>query len=149
MVVTQLPSGPESLLVEATFSSIPPPLLFRYWIEPEKLLQWWSWPEEIEIEPYLGSTYHLGAPPKNWHLRGHYTIFDFPKQLAFTWRWDHDLPEDATREVTLAFEPQVGGGTRLELRHGPYVNTLEDQELRIEHHLAGWNYFLPRLQNVS
>ncbi|QBD79423.1 SRPBCC domain-containing protein [Ktedonosporobacter rubrisoli] len=148
MAITQLPSGFDSLLIEATFPSTQPSLLFRYWIEPEKLPQWWSWPQEIEIQPYQGGTYHLGAPQKNWHLRGSYTLFDFPRQLAFTWRWDHDPAEDMTREVNLTFEPLGSEGTRLRLRHGPYENTARDQELRVEDHLAGWNYFLPRLQNL-
>lgn len=148
MAITQLPSDFESLLIEAPFPSTHPSLLFSYWIEPDKLPKWWIWPQEIEIQPYIGGAYHLGAPQKNWHLRGNYTLFDFPRQLTFTWRWDHDLQEDATREVKLIFEPLGSGGTRLVLCHGSYKNTPEDQELRIEHHLAGWNYFLPRLQEM-
>ncbi len=148
MPITQLPSSLETLLIEADFPSIPPPILFRYWTDPDLLRQWWSWPEQVEIQPHLGGTYHLGAPEKNWHLRGHYTAFDAPRLLAFTWHWDHDPDESASREVRLVFEPRGTDGTRLHLIHGPYDATSPDQKLRIEDHLGGWNYFLPRLQDL-
>ena len=48
----------------------------------------------------------------------------------------------------IVFEPVAPDGTRLLLTHGPYIDTPEDQELRIEHHLAGWKHFLSRLQQL-
>jgi hypothetical protein len=32
------------------------------------------------------------------------------------------------------------------LTHGPYTDSADDQQVRIEHHLAGWQHFIPRLQ---
>jgi uncharacterized protein YndB with AHSA1/START domain len=52
------------------------------------------------------------------------------------------------RQVEVVFTPLANGGTRLQLTHGPYLNTSEDQEIRIEEHLAGWNHFLPLLQQA-
>jgi uncharacterized protein YndB with AHSA1/START domain len=148
MAITQRASGPETLLIEADFAVCDPATLFRYWTEPDLLVRWWSWPQQVEIEPRLNGSYHLGAPQKNWHLRGHYTAFDAPNLLAFTWRWDHDSLTSATREVRITFEPRAAGGTRLLLSHGPYEDTPEEQRVRIDDHLAGWSYFLPRLQKL-
>ena len=52
-----------------------------------------------------------------------------PARLAFTWRWDHDPPETATREVWLALEPLASQGMRLLLTQGPYQDTPDDQKI--------------------
>ena len=146
METTQLPSEHDILLIEADFPSTAPQILFDYWTQPALLEQWW--PQKAELVAQTGGTYHLSWSRMNWHLRGHYTSFKPGKQLGFTWRWDHDLLETAMREVSLTFEPGINGGTRLLLAHGPYSDTPEDQEIRIEHHLVGWQHFLPRLQQL-
>lgn len=146
MAITQLSSGSEILLLEADFLSASPLTLFTYWTDPALLQQWW--PQEAELQPQINGSYHLSWPQMNWHLRGHYTHFEPGKLLAFTWRWDHDPLEEATREVKIIFAPVATGGTRILLSHGPYANTSEDQELRIEHHLAGWEHFFARLQEA-
>lgn len=149
MVVTQLPSGPDILRVEADFPSASPHILFDYWTQPALLQQWW--PQEAELVPQIGGLYHLGWPQMNWHLRGHYTSFDPGKRLGFTWKWDDNAQEVGEREVEIVFEPLAllaTAGTRILLTHGPYIDTLEDQELRIEQHLVGWKHFLSRLQNL-
>ena len=48
--------------------------------------------------------------------------------------------------VDVTFEHTSDRTTRLLLTHGPYTETPQDQDLRLEHHLAGWLHFLPRLQ---
>ncbi|GER90403.1 activator of HSP90 ATPase [Dictyobacter vulcani] len=146
MTVTQLPSSFDILLLEVDFPASLPQLVFDYWTQPALLQQWW--PQAAELVRKVGSAYHLSWPQMNWHLRGHYTTFELAKQLVFTWRWDHEEPEEVGREVKLVFEPLETIGTRLHLSHGPYNDTPEDQELRIEHHLAGWQHFLPRLQQL-
>ena len=146
MAVTQLLSGPETLLMEAMFPFSAPSTTFRHWIEPALLQQWW--PEQAEVQPYSGGHYHLSWPRMEWHLRGQYLAFEPSNNLAFTWRWDHDSADEATREVHLTFEPLSDQGTRLVLTHGPYLDTLADQEVRLEHHLAGWRHFLSRLASV-
>jgi uncharacterized protein YndB with AHSA1/START domain len=146
MSLTQLPSGPETLLIKADFPCTSPQMLFRYWTEPALLEEWW--PQNAEIEPYSGGRYHLSWPKMNWHLRGTYTSFAIGKHLAFTWRWDSDEQEPGERIVKLAFDPLADGGTRLLLTHGPYEETPAEQELRLEHQLAGWQHFLARLQQL-
>ena len=146
MALTQLPSGWETLLVEADFPGVFPQVLFCYWTEPALLERWW--PQRAEIEPSVGGRYHLSWPGMNWHLRGSYTSFEAGKHLAFTWRWDSDEQEPGERIVELTFEPLPGDSTRLLLTHGPYEDTPAEQELRLEHHLAGWQHFLARLQQL-
>lgn len=146
MPVTQLTSGPEILIVAAEFPTADPRTIFAYWTEPMQLERWW--PQHAEVEPHVGGAYHLSWPQQDWHLRGRYTAFEPGERLDFTWKWDHDAPTDSAREVAIALTPDDSGGTRLLLTHGPYLDTPEEQELRLEHHLAGWLYFLPRLQAI-
>jgi len=141
----QLPSSATTLIVEAHFPHASAQEVFDYWTQPALLQTWW--PQEAEIEPQDGGKYHLSWPAMNWHLRGRYTCFEPGKRLAFTWRWDHDEEGTRDRIVSLLFEAEHGNGTRLQLTHGPYVETPEDQNVRLVHHLAGWLHFLPRLQN--
>ena len=146
MSITQLPSAPTTLIIAALFPTTAPETLFAYWAQSALLQQWW--PQQAELEPQLGGNYHLSWPAMNWHLRGHYTAFEPAQRLAFTWKWDHDPQELREREVSLTFEPVPTGGTRLLLTHGPYDDTPEEQAIRSEHHLTGWQHFLPRLQGV-
>lgn len=146
MSIMQLPSGSNELVIVAEFSKIAPCEVFDYWTKPELLCMWW--PQEAEIDARVGGVYHLAWPRMNWHLRGQYTRFEPGKRLAFTWKWDHDEEGKAVREVTIVLEPLPDRGTKLTLTHGPYTDSMEDQEVRIEHHLAGWQHFLPRLQSL-
>ncbi len=149
MVVTQLTSGPEILIVEADFPTADLRTLFAYWTEPMLLERWW--PQHAEVEPRVGGAYHLSWPQQDWHLRGRYTTFEPSERLDFTWKWDHDPFDEPERTVAIIFEHVSGAtsnGTRLLLSHGPYLDTPEEQTLRLDHHLAGWLYFLPRLQAI-
>lgn len=147
MSVNQLPSGPEKVVVEATFPLVTPGRLFDYWTQPPLIQSWW--PPQAEIEAREGGTYHLSWPRMNWHLRGHYTSFEPGKQLAFTWGWDDNPQDPGTREVSMLFEPLADSGTRLVLTHGPYAETPEDQAIRLEQHLVGWQHFLGCLKEVA
>lgn len=146
MSVAQIPSSPELLLVAGEFPATPPQDLFAYWTQPELLCLWW--PLEAEVEPREGGSYRLSWPTQGWNLRGRYTVFEPGERLGFTWRWDHDAEGAGERQVMVIFGPLTTGGTRLRLTHGTYVDTPDDQELRIESHLVGWLHFLGRLQQT-
>ena len=146
MPVTQLPSGPETLVIVAEFPAATPANLFAYWTQPALVQAWW--PQRVEIEPHVGGNYHFSWPAMAWHLRGRYLAYQPGERLAFTWRWDHDPSTDPERIVTVHVESLPGGNARLRLTHGPYASTPADQEMRLEHHLAGWLHILPRLQQV-
>src|SRR5579872_5518408 len=121
MSITQVPSNSDKLVIVAEFDKLTPHAVFDYWTKPELLCAWW--PQEAEIDARIGGTYHLSWLRMNWHLRGQYTHYEPGKQLAFTWKWDHDDEGTAVREVVIVLEALPVGGTKLTLTHGPYTDT--------------------------
>jgi uncharacterized protein YndB with AHSA1/START domain len=146
MTITQIPSSSDKRVLAAEFPGVVPALLFNYWTKPELICTWW--PQKAEIDPRPGGVYHLSWPQMHWHLRGLYTAFEPGKKLAFTWRWDHDPPGIPVTTVEIIFEPLPTGGTGMLLTHSPYSDSVEDQQMRVDHHLAGWQHFIPKLQEV-
>src|SRR5438270_4066275 len=146
MSVAQVASPPDRLIIVAEIQHASLARTFDYWIKPDLLCQWW--PQEAEIQPQVGGTYHLSWPKMNWHLRGHFTAFEPGELLTFTWKWDHEGENVAVKDVRIVFETSSDEGTKLTLTHGPYADTQEDQDRRINQHLEGWMHFLPRLQAV-
>ncbi len=145
MALVELQTGHDILVVEEIVPGFSALALFNHWIQPDLLCLWW--PPEAEIDARLGGAYHLTWPQQNWHLRGHYTSFEPGKTLGFIWRWDHEPAELPTRDVLIQFAPDAGGGTKLTLTHSVYGDSAEEQEQRASH-LAGWQYFFDRLQNI-
>ena len=154
------PTGNETLVVTTDVPDCSPVRLFDFWTLPELICQWW--PQQASIEARVGGAYLLTWPAMDWRLRGHYTAFDPGHLLAFTWAWDHDSTDAPPKLVTIEFAATIAAedaededrtldqpGTRLTLTHGSYLATPAEQELRIEHHLAGWRHFLPRLQQAA
>ena len=146
MVVMQLPSTNNELVIMGDIQNVPPDVLFEYWTKPDLIKKWW--PPEAEIEPRLGGSYHLSWPQRNWHLRGHYTSFDPGKKLAFTWHWDHDPESIPVTEVVIVFESLPNDGTRMTLTHGSFSDSVEDQQMRADH-LEGWEHFIGKLQDLK
>ena len=142
MMVTELQTDRDKLVVVANFPHIPPTTLFNYWIEPELLQKWW--PPEAEIEPRMGGAYHLFWPQGKWHLHGHYTDFDPGKTLAFTWQWDH---YPVVKNVVVTFESFDEDGSRMMVTHSPYGDAEQDRVDR-EGHREGWIYFVSQLQKL-
>jgi uncharacterized protein YndB with AHSA1/START domain len=142
--VDELPSSPDTLVVTAHFSGFSPRSLFSHWVDPTLLTRWW--PQKAEIDARQGGSYHLSWPGMNWHLRGTYTAFDPGRQLAFTWRFDHES-ERPQEEVVITLDAD-GDGADLLLTHGPYPDTEEGREAR-RGHLQGWEHFLPKLQALA
>ncbi len=142
--VVQQASGPEQLMVSTFYRGVMPGELFRYWMQPDLLVQWW--PPRAEIDPWEGGQYHLSWPAMKWDLRGTFTHYEQDSRLAFTWRWDHE-PNTAMRHVDVRFEPIGDIGTQLTLTHSAYLERVKDQEER-QGHLDGWTYFLARLHDA-
>ena len=143
MSATQAPSTTDKVVIIAEFANCTSEALFDCWVKPDLITQWW--PPVAEIEPALGGTYHLSWPKMNWHLRGRYTVFEPGKQLGFTWKWDHYLPQT---EVMVLFEPLSDDSTKLTVTHGSYSNSQEDQDARMGH-LEGWQNFVNKLLDTS
>src|SRR5262249_1383479 len=111
--VTQVLSGRETMVVEATIPTCGPERVFTYWTEPALLTLWW--PHEAEVEQRIGGAYHLRWPSMSWHLFGEYMDFVPGKTLAFTWRWEHEA-EAPTRTVQVSFSPGTPTGTYLRVQ---------------------------------
>ncbi|HEV2449949.1 MAG TPA: SRPBCC domain-containing protein [Thermoplasmata archaeon] len=129
------------MLVRADLPRTPPAAAFDRWTLPQLLTRWW--PESAEIDLRVGGAYHLSWTRANWHLRGEFVSVERPRQLAFSWRWDHH-PESTT-VVKVTFEAGLVGGSTLLVRQGPYGDTPGAIELR-QSHIDGWLFFLPRLE---
>jgi uncharacterized protein YndB with AHSA1/START domain len=144
-MLTQESSDSTTLILT---SSIPasPAAVFAAWTLPAQIVRWW--PQTAEIDLRVGGAYHFGWPAISQHLRGIYQVVEPGAALTFTWHWDDEVEEgNAPRVVALIFTSH-GGGTRMTLTHGPYADTPEDQNIRTEHHLAGWQHFLPKLTAI-
>lgn len=140
--IVQQTSSNDRLLVSGVFSGFSPALLFTYWIQPERICQWW--PQEAEIVPQPGGIYRLSWPHMGWVMNGK-VIESVPgERLVFSWRWDH-TPEVPERTVHVTLSPRSDGGTDLTVEHSRYTETAADQEERAGH-LEGWLHFLGQLQ---
>lgn len=141
---------PEHLYAEDTtrvviraFFTTAPSQLFDYFVEPERLCQWWTQAAECDVR--VGGCYCLSWPEMNWHLRGVFQEMKRGERLVYTWHWDHD-GDKPSRLVTLDFMLTAEGGTRLDLLHAAYEPT-DGQER--QDHIDGWLHFLPKLHEVA
>jgi uncharacterized protein YndB with AHSA1/START domain len=142
MAIEQIPSPSNVVIITADFPTCSPEELFSYFTKPDLLRQWWVPESEIDARP--NGTYNMIWPKQNWHLRGHYSVFQPGKALAFTWQWDHHPIE---RMVEISFNPLASPGTHLTITHNSYTESVEDSEER-KGHIEGWLYLITRLQEI-
>ena len=141
-----------SLLVPA----VPPAVVFGFFTEPARYVQWMG--SEAELEPVLGGVYRVRMPD-GFEAAGRFIRVEPPHLVVFSWGFAHDeaasrtkrqggepggagasvMPAGSTR-VTVALLADDDGGTRLTLRH----ENLPSESLRKGHDIA-WNTYLPRL----
>ena len=118
--------------------------VYAAWTEPEMLRRWLA-PGDAEVvravaEPEVGGTFLIemrGADGRRWLTSGRYREVVPHRRLVHTWRWDGS---DVETLVTVAFEPDPAGGTRLTLTHARFA----DGEARDEHE-RGWSGCLAKL----
>ena len=140
--LTQAPSDSTTLMLVCAIP-VAPAVVYAAWTQPDQITRWW--PQTAEMEMRVGGAYHFGWPTINQRLRGMYQVVAPDTALTFTWRWDDDTEGTAPRLVALTFAPAGGGHTQMTLTHGPYRDDPDDQAVRLDHHLAGWRHFLPKL----
>jgi uncharacterized protein YndB with AHSA1/START domain len=141
MRVIELATPLTILQVRIEYPTLSPAEVYTRWTVPELLCQWW--PESAELDARVGGLYSFSWLAIGRRLYGEYLAAVPKHELSFTWNWEHE-PEDK-RVVAVWFDPLIPYGTALILEQGPYAETPEDQQGRNENHLAGWRYFLPRL----
>jgi uncharacterized protein YndB with AHSA1/START domain len=127
----------ETTTIEQTVRiAAPPETVWKFWTEPQRLVEWWATDAEVVAEPGGLFRVVVGHGPV---MRGTFVELDPPRRLVFTFGWEGNapagpLPPGSTRvEVTLTPE---SGGTLLVLRHF---------DLPAHHaadHRKGWAYFV-------
>ncbi len=118
--------------------------VYAAWTEPEMLRRWLA-PGDAEVvravaEPEIGGTFLIemrGADGRRWLTSGRYREVVPHRRLVHTWRWEGS---DVETLVTVAFERDEAGGTRLTLTHARFA----DDEGRDEHE-RGWSGCLAKL----
>lgn len=117
----------------------PRDLVWRYWVEPDRLVRWMG--DVARLDPVAGGGFRLEYRSGDV-VAGTYLEVEPPRHLIVSWGWEEDgalVPVGASR-VELELEAiDDGAATLLRLRHHDLP-----AESRISHD-EGWRYFLPRL----
>jgi uncharacterized protein YndB with AHSA1/START domain len=131
----------------------PPRVVFSFFTEPARYVQWMG--SEAELEPVPGGAYRIRMPD-GFEAAGRFIRVEPPHLVVFSWGFADDeaasrtkreggepgasvMPAGSTR-VTVTLLADENGGTRLTLRH----EDLPSESLREGHDIA-WNTYLPRL----
>jgi uncharacterized protein YndB with AHSA1/START domain len=119
----------------------PRELVWRFWTDPDRLVQWMGKVAAIDLRPggNVRIEYGNGAV-----MLGTVVEADAPRRLVFTWGWEDPAevvrPGGSRVEVDL---DEVDGVTRLRLRH------LGLPPAEAAGHAEGWDYFLGRLADAA
>jgi uncharacterized protein YndB with AHSA1/START domain len=124
-----------------------PEVVFSYFTEPDKYVQWKGL--EAELDPRPGGIYRVKMWDGGWWAEGTFLVVDPPRKLVFSWGWSgrdltevmEDVPPGSTT-VEVTFTPD-GDETIIQLRHTGLLN--EQDEI---FHANGWNLFLRRLRHL-
>ncbi|MCY3828786.1 MAG: SRPBCC domain-containing protein [Rhodospirillaceae bacterium] len=121
--------------------------VYAAWTEPEMLRRWLA-PGNATVvravaEATVGGTFLIemrGADGRKWLTRGRYRDVVPLRRLVHTWRWDGS---DVETLVTVEFEPEEAGRTRLTLTHARFA-----QEEARDEHVQGWTGCLAKLGDL-
>ena len=132
------------------FVEASPEVVFEVVSSPDHVKQWW--PDEAQYEPTPGSVGEIvfGDRDTDGTVES-FTVVDARPPRTFSFRWTHSADQDAAPGnsllVTFDLTPS-GRGTLLRMTEtgfremGWEVAVLEQQ---YADHVAGWDYYLPRL----
>ncbi len=140
-------SAERELVITRIFDA-PRSLVFKAWIEPERLAHWWG-PRSFtllscEMDPRPGGTYrfHMRGPDGDDHWpQGVVREIAEPDRLIVSWCWADAAgnPKSPETVLTVTFEEQ-GAKTKLTLRQAVFESaTARDQ------HRGGWTSAFDRL----
>ncbi|MYG51855.1 MAG: SRPBCC domain-containing protein [Rhodospirillaceae bacterium] len=128
-------------------SDAPVEAVYAAWTEPEMLRRWLA-PGNATVvravaEATVGGTFLIemrGADGRKWLTCGRYRDVVPLRRLVHTWRWDGS---DVETLVTVEFEPEEAGRTRLTLTHARFA-----QEEARDEHVQGWTGCLAKLGDL-
>jgi uncharacterized protein YndB with AHSA1/START domain len=119
----------------------PPETVFRLLTDPVQYVRWKG--KLAELEPRPGGKYRIEFPSTKDIAAGKYVEVIPNRRVVFTWGWEgNDAVPPGSSTVEIDLTP-FGTGTRLRLVHRGLP-----QEA-IASHTEGWDYFLPRLEDVG
>ncbi len=121
--------------------------VYAAWTEPDMLRRWLA-PGNATVvravaEPWVGGTFLIemrGGDGRRWLTSGLYREVVPHRRLVQTWRWEGSEVETL---VTVEFEPEEAGGTRLTLTHSRFA----EDGARDEHE-QGWSGCLAKLERL-
>ncbi len=121
--------------------------VYTAWTDPEVLRQWLAPGDAIVTRAVadlvVGGTFLIemrGAEGRRFVTRGVYREIVPNRRLVHTWRWEGS---DVESLVTVEFEPESVGTTRLTLTHSLFT-----QEAARDEHERGWIGCLARLEEM-
>jgi uncharacterized protein YndB with AHSA1/START domain len=119
-----------------------PEVVFDFFTDPDKMVQWMG--RAAELEPLPGGRLRCDINGRDV-ARGEFVALEPPRRLVFSWGWEGESaatpPGLSTVEVLL--EPD-GEGTNLRLLH----RDLPSAEVAAKHG-EGWTHYLQRLATVA
>ena len=118
--------------------------VYAAWTDPEMLRLWLAPGDAIVVcavaDVAVGGTFLVemsGSDGRRWLVRGTYRDVVPQRRLIHTWRWEGS---DVESLVTVEFEPEPAGKTRLTLTHSRFL-----QEETRDEHMRGWTGCLAKL----
>ena len=121
--------------------------VYAAWTDPEMLRRWLAPGDAVVVRAVVdvavGGMFLVemrGTDGRRWLTRGVYREVVPLRRLVLTWRWEGS---DVESLVTVEFEPELGGRTRLTLTHSRFAQ----DEARDEHE-RGWTGCLANLEDL-
>ncbi|HET7829403.1 MAG TPA: SRPBCC family protein [Candidatus Limnocylindrales bacterium] len=131
----------DTVVARETVLRCSPDEAWRWWTEPDRLVQWMGATADIDLRPdgAIRIAYGNGAV-----MLGEVVRLDAPRAFDFTWGWEDpaELIRPGGSRVEVRFEP-TDVGTRVRVRH------LDLPDGERAGHAEGWDYFLGRLGGVA
>ena len=141
-------NGPEDIYLTLNrVINAPVETVYVAWTDPEVLRQWLA-PGDANVtravaDLVVGGTFLIemhGEDGRRFVVRGVYREIVPNRRLVHTWRWEGS---DAESLVTVEFEPESAGATRLTLTHSLFT-----QEQARDEHERGWIGCLAKLEGI-
>lgn len=123
-----------------------PDWVYRAWIEPALMAQWYAPNPALRIEavtdPRPGGTWTVRMIPSDgapFIVAGRYQTAEPPVRLMFSWQWQSEDETEITR-VAVALASRGDGATLMRVTHDQFVDPDE-----VESHTWGWTHCFERL----
>jgi len=127
--------------------SAPQERIFRAFVEPGELANWWGphgfTTPEIDLDLRVGGVYRFAMQPPDgdlFHLTGEFLEIEPPSRLVYTFSWEEPDPDDRMTVASLSLD-DVGDATKLSLSQGAFAT-----EARVSLHRSGWTDSFDKLR---